>query len=62
VSLEVLNKTRSSRLSTWDDLELISAFAGQAAVMMENARLYTLTDKALAEAGGGNSRSAAHCP
>jgi GAF domain-containing protein len=46
--LEVLNKRDRSPF-TWDDLELINAFAGQAAVMMENARLYTLTDKALTE-------------
>ncbi len=46
--LEVLNKNNRSPF-TWDDLELISAFAGQAAVAMENARLYTLTDKALNE-------------
>jgi signal transduction histidine kinase len=31
-----------------DDQELLSAFAGQAAVAIENARLYTLTDQELA--------------
>ena len=31
-----------------DDLQLLSAFAAQAAVAIENARLYTMTDQALA--------------
>jgi signal transduction histidine kinase len=46
--LQVLNKRDRSPF-TWDDLELMNAFASQAAVTLENARLYTLTDKALAE-------------
>ena len=45
--LEVLNKRDGSPFA-WEDLELLSAFAGQAAVAIENARLYTLTDQALA--------------
>jgi signal transduction histidine kinase len=45
--LEVLNKKDHSPFH-WDDLELLSAFAGQAAVAIENARLYTQTDQALA--------------
>lgn len=45
--LEVLNKKDHSPFN-WDDLELLSAFAGQAAVAIENARLYTQTDQALA--------------
>ncbi len=32
-----------------EDLTLLAAFAGQAAVAMENARLYTLTDQELAD-------------
>jgi len=35
-------------LFTQDDLELLSAFAFQAAIAIENARLYTRTDQALA--------------
>jgi signal transduction histidine kinase len=34
---------------TKDDLQLLNAFAGQAAVAIENARLYTRTDQALAQ-------------
>jgi len=45
--LEVLNKRDGSPFAG-EDLELLSAFAGQAAVAIENARLYTLTDQALA--------------
>jgi signal transduction histidine kinase len=45
--LEVLNKKDHSPFN-WDDLELLTAFAGQAAVAIENARLYTQTDQALA--------------
>lgn len=33
---------------TEDDQEFLRAFAGQAAVAIDNARLYTLTDQALA--------------
>lgn len=45
--LEVLNKQDRSPFTT-DDQEILRAFAGQAAVVIENARLYTLTDQALA--------------
>jgi signal transduction histidine kinase len=40
------NRAQSS-LFTQDDLEMLSAFANQAAVAIENARLYTQTDQAL---------------
>ncbi|MGW8143458.1 MAG: GAF domain-containing protein [Anaerolineales bacterium] len=45
--LEVLNKKDTSPF-TLKDQELLTAFAGQAAVAIENARLYTQTDQALA--------------
>lgn len=45
--LEVLNKRDRSPF-THKDQELLSAFAAQAVVAIENARLYTLTDQALA--------------
>jgi GAF domain-containing protein len=45
--LYVDNKARNA-LFTQSELELLSAFAGQAAVAIENARLYTQTDQALA--------------
>lgn len=45
--LEVLNKIDGSPFNH-KDLELLSAFAGQMAVAIENARLYTQTDQALA--------------
>ena len=45
--LEVLNKKDRSPFNRKDQ-ELLSAFAAQAIVALENARLYTLTDKALA--------------
>jgi signal transduction histidine kinase len=41
------NRIRAA-LFTERDRELLSAFAGQAAIAIENAQLYTLTDKALA--------------
>jgi len=41
------NKAREA-LFTQDDLGLLTTFAGQAAVAIENARLYTQTDQALA--------------
>ena len=45
--LYVDNKARNA-LFTRDELDLLSAFAGQAAIAIENARLYTQTDQALA--------------
>jgi signal transduction histidine kinase len=45
--LEILNKNDRTPFN-WKDLELITAFAGQAAIAIENARLYTQTDQALA--------------
>lgn len=45
--LEVLNKVDRSPFNS-KDLELLTAFAGQVAVAIENARLYTQTDQALA--------------
>ena len=44
--LYVDNKARNALFSQ-SELELLSAFAGQAAVAIENARLYTQTDQAL---------------
>jgi len=44
--IEVINKLDGSPF-TESDLELLSAFAGPAAVSVENARLFTLTDQAL---------------
>lgn len=45
--LEVLNKKDRSAF-TQRDQDLLGAFAAQAVVALENARLYTLTDQALA--------------
>ncbi len=45
--IEVINK-RNGMPFTVEDQELLMAFAGQAAVAYENARLYTMTDQALA--------------
>ena len=45
--IEVINKKDGSPFSQ-DDQDLLSAFAAQAAVAIENARLYTMTDQALA--------------
>ncbi len=45
--IEVINK-RNGMPFTTEDQELLMAFAGQAAVAYENARLYTMTDQALA--------------
>jgi signal transduction histidine kinase len=46
--IEVLNR-KDGLPFTRNDQELLSAFASQAAVAMENARLFTLTDQTLAE-------------
>ena len=45
--IEVINKKDGSPYSQ-DDQDLLAAFAAQAAVAIENARLYTMTDQALA--------------
>jgi signal transduction histidine kinase len=45
--IEVINK-KDGTPYTQDDQDLLSAFAAQAAVAIENARLYTMTDQALA--------------
>lgn len=45
--IEVINR-KDGLPFTQDDQELLSAFTSQAAVAIENARLYTLTDQALA--------------
>jgi len=45
--IEVINRTDGLPFIE-DDQTLLSAFAGQAAVAIENARLYTLTDQELA--------------
>ena len=49
--LEVLNKQGGATFSQ-DDLDLLTAFAGQAAVAIENARLFQLTDFQLSERVG----------
>jgi signal transduction histidine kinase/transcriptional regulator with GAF, ATPase, and Fis domain len=46
-AIEVINKKDVSPFSQ-DDQDLLAAFAAQAAVAIENARLYTMTDQALA--------------
>lgn len=45
--IEVINKRGSSSF-TQEDQNLLSAFASQAGIAIENARLYTMTDQALA--------------
>jgi signal transduction histidine kinase/nitrate/nitrite-specific signal transduction histidine kinase len=47
-AIEVINK-RDLTVFTDDDKNLLTAFAGQAAVAIENARLFAQTDQALAE-------------
>jgi signal transduction histidine kinase len=46
--LEVLNKADGSAFDD-QDAQLMQAFASQAAIALENARLFTMTDQALAE-------------
>jgi signal transduction histidine kinase len=46
--LEVINKKDGTPFVE-DEVNLLTAFAGQAAVAIENARLFQMTDKALAE-------------
>jgi signal transduction histidine kinase len=45
--IEVINR-RDGKPFSKDDQSLLAAFASQAAIAMENARLYTMTDAALA--------------
>ncbi|MEJ5201597.1 MAG: GAF domain-containing protein [Anaerolineales bacterium] len=45
--IEVVNRSDGLPFAQ-DDLQLLNAFAAQAAVAIENARLYTMTDQALA--------------
>jgi signal transduction histidine kinase len=47
-AIYVDNRAQSG-MFTNEDLDLLNAFAGQAAVAIENAQLYTRTDQALAE-------------
>jgi len=46
--IEIVNKKDGNHFSD-DDQNLLSAFAGQAAVAIDNARLYTLTDQELSD-------------
>jgi signal transduction histidine kinase len=46
--IEVLNKRSPGNFSE-EDTQLLSSFAAQAAIAIENARLFTMTDQALAE-------------
>ncbi len=46
--LEVINKTDGTAFVE-DEVNLLTAFAGQAAVAIENARLFQMTDQALAD-------------
>lgn len=46
--LEVINK-KDKTLFVQDDIDLLSTFAGQAAVAIENARLFQMTDLQLAQ-------------
>jgi GAF domain-containing protein len=46
--IELLNK-RSPTCFSEEDTELLSGFAAQAAIAIENARLFTMTDQALTE-------------
>ncbi|MCC6804172.1 MAG: GAF domain-containing protein [Anaerolineae bacterium] len=49
--LEVINKLDGGSFTT-DDVDLLTAFAGQAAVAIENARLFQMTDLQLSERVG----------
>ncbi len=46
--LEIINKKDGTGFGD-DDVNLVTAFAGQAAIAIENARLFQMTDQALAE-------------
>jgi signal transduction histidine kinase len=46
--IEAINK-RAPETFSEEDTELLSSFASQAAIALENARLFTMTDQALAE-------------
>ncbi|MCC7449997.1 MAG: GAF domain-containing protein [Anaerolineae bacterium] len=46
--LEIINKQDGTGFGD-DDVNLLTAFAGQAAIAIENARLFQMTDQALAE-------------
>jgi signal transduction histidine kinase len=46
--IEVINR-RTPEAFSEEDTELLSSFASQAAIALENARLFTMTDQALAE-------------
>lgn len=46
--LEVLNKTDGT-IFIQEDIELLTTFAGQAAIAIENARLFQMTDQQLAQ-------------
>jgi signal transduction histidine kinase len=46
-AIEVLNK-RNGEVFTYTDQELLTTFTSQATIAIENARLYTMTDQALA--------------
>ena len=59
--IEVINR-RDGLPFVADDQNLLTAFAGQAAVAMENARLLELTDQELAEERGRTSGDGSHCP
>jgi signal transduction histidine kinase/putative methionine-R-sulfoxide reductase with GAF domain len=46
-AIEVINK-RNGEVFSYTDQELLTAFTSQATIAVENARLYTMTDQALA--------------
>ncbi len=46
--LQCLNKTDGSSIFVQEDADLLETFAGQAAIAIENARLFDMTDQQLA--------------